>query len=275
MSIKVIHTSDWHLGKKLFKEDRIEEQRLFLNWLHHYLVEESIDALIVAGDIFDSPIPPTNALKLYFNFLYKLTNESDCKVFIISGNHDSGRFLNAPIEFFAEKNIHIFGEMDIDQLRSVELQKDEEKVNLIPLPFFRLHELSQFKEKFTEDSKDFDADSLMNLLKDYTSSLVKEDAHNILCAHHLFGHFELSGSEQVLSSIGLDTISPKIFENIDYMALGHLHGRQKVSSEKPLAIYPGSPIAFRFNEAKQKYISSLTFSNGEMNQEYVEVPSFS
>ena len=111
MTYKVLHTSDWHLGKKLYRLSRIEEQKLFLNWLSDLIITENIDALFIAGDIFDTPNPPSNALKIYFQFLKNVTDNSHCHIYIIAGNHDSGRFLEAPSGLLEDHRVTVIGQL--------------------------------------------------------------------------------------------------------------------------------------------------------------------
>ena len=121
MGHKILHTSDWHLGKKLFKRSRIEEQRLFLNWLFETVKSQEIDFLVIAGDIFDTPTPPNEALELYFDFLEIVSKETEAHIIIISGNHDSANFIQAPSKILAKHNIHIKTKLDTNLDNNVRL----------------------------------------------------------------------------------------------------------------------------------------------------------
>ena len=107
MAFKIFHSSDWHLGKRLYKSERLDEQKLFLSGLLEEIKTKEIDLLLIAGDIFDTPFPPTEALRLYFEFLRKICDETKAQVVLIAGNHDSGRFLEAPVPFLKEKSTFI------------------------------------------------------------------------------------------------------------------------------------------------------------------------
>src|SRR3954470_14268033 len=107
--LKVLHTADWHLGKRLENCDRTEEHQYFLDWLIKELDNQSIDVLIIAGDIFDSNSPSNTSLKQYYDFLRKVNATSCQDVIIIGGNHDSVSTLNAPKELLAFFNVHIVG----------------------------------------------------------------------------------------------------------------------------------------------------------------------
>ncbi|WP_372656201.1 exonuclease SbcCD subunit D, partial [Halobacteriovorax sp.] len=144
--MKILHTSDWHLGKKLYKVSRIKEQELFLDWLSKYIIHENIDILLISGDIFDVPTPPNEALKLYFNFLKTLSEKKQIPIFIIGGNHDSSNFLEAPAPFLELNNIHVVGNLNelakdnySPYVHNIEIKGEE--VSICLLPYFRTHEL--------------------------------------------------------------------------------------------------------------------------------------
>lgn len=109
--MKILHTADWHLGKKLYKQDLQEEQKLFLEWLLEHIEQEKIDILLVAGDIFDLANPPTEARALYYWFLSKLANK--CQIVITGGNHDSAQMLDAPKELLDLLSIKVIGSAEI------------------------------------------------------------------------------------------------------------------------------------------------------------------
>ena len=106
-SFKILHTSDWHLGKKLFKTDRYREHEKFLEWLLGEINFREIDILIIAGDIFDVPSAPNLAQKLFYDFVYKLREIKGLKTVVIGGNHDSNSLLRIPQNFFRDNNCFI------------------------------------------------------------------------------------------------------------------------------------------------------------------------
>ena len=107
--MKIIHTSDWHLGQRLLFNERGDEQQLALQWLYETILQEQADALILAGDVFDNGNPPHPARKLYYNFLTNLLNTSCRHIVIIGGNHDSPGMLDAPRELLEYLNIRVVG----------------------------------------------------------------------------------------------------------------------------------------------------------------------
>ncbi|NLE26621.1 MAG: exonuclease subunit SbcD, partial [Clostridiaceae bacterium] len=110
--MKIIHTSDWHLGCSLFGRKRYEETEKFLDWLSELLEQENIDVLLVAGDIFDTTTPSNRAQKLYYQFLHRVAQSSCRHVVITAGNHDSPSFLNAPRELLRYLQVYIVGSME-------------------------------------------------------------------------------------------------------------------------------------------------------------------
>ncbi len=274
--MKILHTSDWHLGKKLYKVSRIKEQELFLTWLSEYIITEEIDILLISGDIFDVPTPPNEALKLYFNFLKSLSAKKQIPIFIIGGNHDSSNFLEAPAPFLELNNIHVVGNLN-------ELAKDnfspyvhnlnirDEEVSICLLPYFRTHELFNL-------AKCWDIDIEEGLLPVIEVALEKLTAKSIgkkiLMSHHLFGSYEEAGSEQGLNLSGIDSIPTNILNDFDYVALGHIHKAQTVRKESPIVHYSGSPMAFRFSETTTKEVSVVDITDNKLSFERVAIKEF-
>jgi len=274
-AITFIHTSDWHLGKKLFKRERIDEQKLFLDWLFNLVKAQAVDFLIISGDIFDVPIPPNFASKLYYDFLYKINEETQTQVIIIAGNHDSSSYLEAPRELLKKHNVYIQSKLAPkleDNILHLETVSGDE-ILIKTLPYFRTHELYNCIKAAKSESKKTDVQSddrpeekiditNISIIEDYLKTFFsswgtkdKENIPKILMAHHAFGDFLNAGSEQALSLSGLDTIPMEwVGDQFNYMALGHIHKYQKMSKTKNI-YYPGSPIPLRFSESQGKYIN--------------------
>jgi DNA repair protein SbcD/Mre11 len=275
--MKILHTSDWHLGKKLFKEDRLEEQILFLNWLEKSIKKENIDILVIAGDIFDTPHPPSEALKSYFLFLKNIVENTDCEVFILAGNHDNGKFLEAPSPFLKENKIHLVGKFQSGPSH-FEIIKGKEKALINLVPYFRPYEILAMQDDDLLLPEDIPIKELLLLkLKQFISKLYKkeEKAPQLLFTHHLVGEFWASGSEQGIGLAGLDSLPTSLFENLfDYVGLGHIHRPQVIKKEKPLILYSGSPLPLRFSEKEEKQYSLITIHAGKIKQEFKPIPTF-
>jgi exonuclease SbcD len=268
---KILHTSDWHLGKKLFKAERIEEHTQFLEWIYQYLLSEKINLLILAGDIFDVPSPPNSAQKLFYDFIYKIGQLPNFQSIIITGNHDSPSLFEIPKEFFKQHKCHVYTKLDKD-LRNLEhyIEFQDELIGIKLLPYFRNYELINY---LPETSKE-DEHSVENYFKGFFSSWEREPDHRFLVSHHGFGKYSAAGSEHAIFLSGLDHFPMSWVENaFDYIALGHIHKKQTIS-KNPLTIYPGSPIPLRFSEGNKKYVSKILIKNKTLTQEDILIPIF-
>lgn len=248
--MRILHTSDWHLGKRLMKLDRSEEHEGFLNWLIDTLKAESIDILLIAGDIFDVPNPPHQSLELFFRFLHRLSVETKTQTFIIAGNHDSGILLDAPKELLRTHRVKIWGKLSPDPATHWDkISVGSETLEICAIPFFRSFELLPQGE----------GDALEALKKYFH----KEKSHpTLLLFHHLAGIYEAAGSEQVVSLSGVDSLPVDLLKQFDYVALGHIHKPQKISDN---AYYSGSPIPLRFSETAEKSVLILTVEDQKIS----------
>lgn len=275
MAFKILHSSDWHLGKRLYKSERLDEQKLFLNWLLEEIQKQGTDLLLIAGDIFDTPFPPTEALRLYFDFLRRVCDESHCQVVMIAGNHDSGRFLEAPLPFLKEKSIHILGQIPIEKPQDLLLKlknQSREEIEVFALPFFRNHEL---QDMASELGIVFQGENIEELFEAYFSkNLPEKNCPRLVVAHHQFGNAESEGSELALSISGIHNIPFTPFQKFfDYVALGHIH-RPTVLNQNPPVVYSGSPIPWRFSETGKKFLFALTIEKEKLSFEKQTIPTF-
>ncbi|OFZ26756.1 MAG: hypothetical protein A2381_06350 [Bdellovibrionales bacterium RIFOXYB1_FULL_37_110] len=290
MSLKIIHTSDWHLGKKLFKIDRLSEQKLFLEWLGDFIISDSIDILLVSGDVFDSPTPSNESVKLYFDFLKKLSIKSKCMTYIIAGNHDSGKFLEAPKEILKDLKVTICGKLaltdptNLSTEHKTTLRYDDFEINLVLIPYFRSHEILSLNSLpvHDQDGPDPDNHCIHNRFDQLFKNLLpgkSPNQYNILLLHHLLEGYELSGSEQIIHLSGIDGFKKKLFAPyFDYVALGHIHKTMNFSSGPCQICYCGAPLKYRFDETNQKHITLLTLDFKDQTfqpkKEHLLIPSF-
>lgn len=256
--MRILHTSDWHLGKKLFKLDRKVEHELFLDWLIETIKIQKIDVLLMSGDVFDTPTPPHQSIELYYHFLHRLSLETNAQSFFIAGNHDSGQLIDAPAPLLKYHRVKVWGKLHKDpELHWHTIKVADEEVELCAIPFFRSYELMDQEN----------SDILASLAR-YLSR--KSDNKKVLMLHHLAGMFEAGGSEQVISLTGVDSIPTELLMNFNYVALGHIHKPQKI---KDHIYYSGSPIPMRFSEKGVKSVIILDTKEG-FTPERLEIPVF-
>lgn len=261
--MRLLHTSDWHLGGQLMNRDRREEHRRFLDWLLHCLAEQRIDVLVIAGDIFDSAAPPSYALELYYNFLRKLAGTGCRQAVIVGGNHDSMAVLNAPGRLLAALDITVIGGVPTNPDEQLVLVRDpgQKPLGLVcAVPFLRDRDLKNSVAGETwEERKQAVAvavaghyQQILDRAQALRRSLAVDDRQiPIIATGHLFAaEATVSDGERdihVGSLGGLDAglIFPPGFT---YLALGHLHRPQKLSTAAPTR-YSGSPLPLSFGEA--------------------------
>ena len=267
--MKILHTSDWHLGRSLYGKKRYEEFSAFLNWLIDTIHKESIDVLLIAGDIFDTTTPGTRAQALYYQFLCQVASSCCRHIVIIAGNHDSPSFLNAPKELLRSLNVYVVAAISeqIEDELIVLTQPENNSPELIvcAVPFLRDRDVRSVEAGESIDDKEL---KLIAGIKTHYTELcdlavrqqqsLEKTAHKkipIIAMGHLFtaGGKTADGDgvrELYVGSIA--HVNASIFpDSIDYLALGHLHVAQKINQSE-VRRYSGSPIAMGFGEAGQE-----------------------
>ena len=268
-SLKVLHTSDWHLGKKLFSASRLEEQILFLDFLYKEIRDNNINLLLIAGDIFDVPNPPHDAMRVFYEFIFKLGKLKNFTCILITGNHDSEALFNIPKNFFEVNNCYIYNEFDTDEINLEHyIEWNDKVIGIKLLPYFRNHQLLK-KLPNPLEAKSVDIE---NYFQTFFNTWSKDPDFKILMSHHCFGPYSAAGSEQAIFLSGLDHIPLNwVTSSFDYIALGHIHKKQ-VLSDSPPVVYPGSPYPLRFSESNHKKIAVFDCTR-EMNLNFIEVPN--
>ncbi|HIE28860.1 TPA: exonuclease SbcCD subunit D [Candidatus Poribacteria bacterium] len=260
--MRILHTSDWHIGHRLYERSRIDEHRQFLNWLLYIIKEEKIDALLVSGDIFDSALPSAESTDLYYQFLFRLYAETDASAVIIAGNHDSAIRLAAPKRFLAMARIHVVGGIS-DNLDECIITLDKENFNIAiaAVPYLSEGELlSHVSFESQIDRARRYREALKALYMQCLSKMSRRTP--IMLMGHFFIHGgEVSESERSVQIGGSLPISARdLPPNIDYFALGHLHRPQRIKGREYPIVYSGSPLPMTFKEAtydKKLYILDL------------------
>ncbi|MDD3853566.1 MAG: exonuclease SbcCD subunit D C-terminal domain-containing protein [Syntrophomonadaceae bacterium] len=285
--MKILHTSDWHLGRSLYGRKRYEEFAAFLDWLAKLLEQEHIDVLLVAGDIFDTATPSNRAQELYYQFLCRAAESSCRHVVITAGNHDSPSFLNAPRELLRHLQVYTVGSIGESPEEEVLLLKDSHgRAELIvcAVPYLRDRDIRSVEAGETPEDKER---KLIEGIRGYYA-LAAEQAQEMLNRLEkpvpvvAMGHLFAAGGSTVegdgvrdlyvgtLAHVGAD-IFPAEF---DYVALGHLHTAQLVAGQERIR-YSGTPLPMSFGEAaRDKQVITINFNEDCMDISPVAVPLF-
>ncbi len=272
---RIIHTADWHLGLNLCKHNCLNEQRQFLQWLLQQVQEVEADALIIAGDIFDTLYVGPEAQKVYYNFLAQLVGTQCKDVFIVAGNHDSQSILSAPKELLEFLNVHVVGLAPLDHSEIVFALADDggDWANVVAVPHLRAENMRINRAS----SGSFDREKeLSQAIKDYYSKAVAvAKAKNSQLPIIMTGH-QTAGNSDAEAVIGnLRNISTSVFpEDANYVALGHIHHAGFVGQSERVR-YSGSPYPTSFDDDSAKSLTLLEITpDGELQYDEIPVANF-
>ena len=254
-SYRILHTADWHLGKLLNDQSRDEEHARFLAWLLAVVKEHSVDAIILAGDVFDTANPPQSALGRYFDFVSGLFRQGDCLLVVIAGNHDSAAQLEAPKQALHALNVHVVGFLaEKPEARILRLPNDKNpKAAIAMIPFLRDRDLRVGKAG--ESADDIRTQVVAGIRQRYMEVAEAVNAAGTTCPAIATGHLTVLGaktsdSERDIHIGGLGAVTTDSFpEPFAYVALGHLH-RPQATDAGGRVRYSGSPMALSFSEAE-------------------------
>lgn len=281
--MRILHTSDWHLGQKFLHNDRETEHRLALDWLRHCIETHEVEALIVSGDIFDVGNPPNYALQLYYRFLTGLLGTSCRNIVITGGNHDSPSTLDAPRELLQALNIQVLGAAPENPEAAI-LELKDEKNRLLAVvaavPFLRDRDLRQGGN--TVSGFDRVARVREGIVQHYQQLAVCAAPYRqypipILATGHLYAFGAASSDKQDNIYLGdVANIEAQQFPDIfDYVALGHIHRAQAVGDAAHIR-YSGSLLPLSFSEVKDdKSVCLLDFEGQKLRKiQQIPVPVF-
>lgn len=252
--MKIIHTADWHVGHELYGYDREEEVDYFFSQLSELLRAERPDALLVSGDVYDSYMPSTTAVRQLNNALLRLHDSSpETEIILTSGNHDSGPRLEAAAPPWLPHGVHLIGSLSPDPLRNrIEI---EGKGVVMAIPFC-------YPANFPHADGDHLDGRQERFFKRIIEQLSRESLPTVLMAHLYVSGAALNGSRQPRDIVGgsdamaLDDIT----DGYDYLALGHIHRRQRLSAR---AYYSGSPLPISFDEPAEHGVLLVELEKGE------------
>ena len=285
--MKILHTSDWHIGRTLCGRKRYEEFEAFLIWLEETLHQEQVDTLLVAGDVFDTGAPSNRAQELYYRFLSRVATSSCRHVVVIAGNHDSPSFLNAPRELLEALHVHVIGcvsDNREDEVLVLSKEAGSPELIVCAVPYLRDRDIRVAEAG--ESIEDKERKLIEGIRSHYAEvAALAEQKRTELGAEIpiiAMGHLFTTGGQTVdgdgvreLYIGSLAHVSAGIFPNaLDYLALGHLHVPQKVNDSDVMR-YSGSPLPMGFGEAKQeKSVCLVKFAGVEADVRLIKVPAF-
>ena len=265
--MRIIHTSDWHLGQNFYSKSRAAEHSAFLDWLLTSAQAHEVDAIIVAGDIFDTGSPPSSARELYNRFVVQL-QQTGCQLVVLAGNHDSVATLNESRDILAFLKTTVVA--SAGHAPFILPQRDGTPGAIFcPVPFLRPRELVTSQAGHSGGEKQ---QLLLNAISDYY-----QQQYEAACALRgdrplpivASGHLTTVGASKsdAVRDIYIGTLEAfpaSHFPPVDYVALGHIHRAQKIGGSDHIR-YSGSPIALSFDETgKSKSVNLVTFSDGHL-----------
>ncbi len=241
--MRILHTSDWHLGLNLNNVSLLEEQRFFVGRLRQIIGEEKADAVVIAGDVFDNTVSSADAIALYNEAMTELCIEKKIPVLICAGNHDGAARLASCSALLEKAGLYVAGSVK-DGIRSVEL--GDATFHL--LPFFSIDEARYLCPQ--EEIRNYDG-AMRALIH-----TIPRGEKNILIAHCFVTGAQVSESDRSAIVGGSNMVGADVFDGFDYVALGHLHRAQSVTER---VRYSGSPVKYSFGEANTQ--KSVTIIN--------------
>ncbi len=270
--MRIIHTSDWHIGRRFERESLEDDQRAFLNWLSGQVEEHGVDLVIVAGDVYDRSLPAEDAVALLDEGLNGL-RAAGAVVTLIPGNHDSARRLGFGAVRQALGGVHVFADDQHEPIPWI-FRSGDEQVALIAVPFLDPYGVPAphlgadgAARTRTHEHVLADAIDAGRALLDPASPVP-----TICVAHAYVSGAEESESERALSIGGTDRVDPALFAGFDYVALGHLHRPQRIGGSDAFA-YSGSPLPYSFSEIHPKSVRLLEFdTNGLTGVDTLPIP---
>lgn len=281
--MKFLHSSDWHLGIKLYGRTRYEEQEAFLSWLIDTVNTHEIELLLVSGDIFDSSMPANKAQELYYGFLGRLAKTTCKHAVIIAGNHDSASLLGAPAELLKMMDIHVvgqIGEQPEDSLIHLRDKAGKLQAIVCAVPYLRERELRQVEAgESLSDKEEKLQQGIKRRYQDVIEAAYNDKEYSpeipIVVMGHLYMQESYLNESNAVRELYLGSIirsSVDIFaERLSYVALGHLHRCQKVGGKDQIR-YSGSPIPLSFAEAEYPHKVLIGHLGEAADIQALEVP---
>ena len=294
--MRFLHTADWHLGRIFYGQYLTDDQAHVLE--HQFftiLKEEKIDGILLAGDVFDRAVPPIEAIELWDSIITRLAMDYKVPLFVVSGNHDGAERLEVGRSMLSRSGIHIWGSPH-HALQPFEFESSDGKVAICPMPFSEPRRIGDALGLSASESKPVDSEAEDSLFSYVESDEQESDPifnlHNydqmyqawsdclyqqvpkgmpsLAISHAFVMGGEVGGSERTLSVGGSEQVSPHVFKNFHYTALGHLHGPQRMGADH--IRYSGSPLKYSFDEQGQKKSFTIIDMDTKGNVDISAIP---
>ena len=248
--MKILHLADLHIGKIVLEQSMLEDQKYMLNQIIEKIKEEKIEVVLISGDVYDRGVPPADAVEVLDDFLKVLIKDLKLKVCMIAGNHDSKERLNFGSKIFANDGLYICADYN-GSLEKIEMEDEYGNLNIYMLPYIKPVEIRQYFEE-KEITSYHDAVKQVIEKED-----INTNERNIILSHQ----FVTAGNEEPEKSDsetmflgGTENVDVSCYKDFDYVALGHIHGPQRIGRDT--ARYAGTMLKYSFSEVNQK--KSLT-----------------
>ncbi len=251
--MKIFHMGDWHIGKLVNGFYMTEDQKFIIEQIYKAIEDKKPDVVVIAGDLYDRSVPPVHAVELLNNTMKRIVKDLNTKVIALAGNHDSNERVEFASSLLSDSGLYIVGNLK-RKIDKIVLEDKYGKINFYPIPYADVPVVRDLFEDENIKTHDMAMKKIVSeILNDFN-----EEERNIAIAHGYvtqmkednFEVLEESDSEKPLSIGGTEYINSKHFEKFNYTALGHLHGPQKVGSDK--IRYSGSLMKYSFSEVNQK-----------------------
>ncbi|MFA1538953.1 exonuclease SbcCD subunit D [Actinomadura monticuli] len=257
--MRILHTSDWHLGRSFHREDLLAAQAAFVDHLVETVAAERVECVLVSGDVYDRALPAVDAVKLCDEALERLAGHA--RVVLIAGNHDSARRLGFGSALLDKAGVHV--RTDFASVGEPVIVGD---AAVYGIPYLE-PELVRHPWELDERSH---AAALAEAMRRVRGDAARRPERSVVLAHAFVTGGESSESERDISVGGSSQVSASVFEGVDYAALGHLHGAWRITDR---VRYSGSPLAYSFSEEKHVKGSWLIdLTAGGIAAEFVEAP---
>lgn len=274
--MRFLHTADWHLGRIFYGQYLTDDQAHVLeNQFFSILKDEKIDGILLAGDVFDRAVPPIEAIELWDSIITRLAMDYKVPLFVVSGNHDGAERLEVGRSMLSQSGIHIWGSPH-HALQPFEFEGSDGKIAICPMPFSEPRRIGDalglgFATPSLETGLNLHIyDQMYQAWSNYLRNQVPKGMRSIAISHAFVMGGDVGGSERTLSIGGSEQVSPQVFKDFHYTALGHLHGPQRMGAD--YIRYSGSPLKYSFDEHTQKKSFTIIDMDAKSNVDISTIP---